>query len=457
MNTPLWQALQTVVSRQAASFHTPGHKNGRLVPQALRDAWGSDVWRYDMTEIPGLDNLAHPEGALADSMAGWAAARGCAHVQYLLGGTSLGIKAALLALCRGRKVFVPRHAHGSVYQGLVLAGAEAVPLPVRFDDVLGIPLGVAPEDLSAAIAAHPDCRHLLIVHPTYHGITWQNEALFAVAHEAGLTTIVDAAHGAHFTSAVTPSSALALGADVVIESAHKTLPCLTQASVMLIRDADLVTPLTQAVALLHTTSPSYLLMASLEQAGAWLANEGEAVMQAGMAQIQKLEAALDGCQHLRLERRADWQQDPFKCYLTSPNASGETIARLLDDHGCVAEMSDGRGCLLMLPLDGGDPALAEVLTAVDAELAAYHEAIPAPCYCAAPPQQELALADAWLAPRHRLPLNEAVGHVAAAILEAYPPGIPLLLPGERISEAILHAWVASGRDAAAPVDVLDNA
>lgn len=226
---------------------------------------------------------------------------------------------------------------------------------------------------------------------------------------------------------------------------------------MLIRDADLVTPLTQAVALLHTTSPSYLLMASLEQAGAWLANEGEAVMQAGMAQIQKLEAALDGCQHLRLERRVDWHQDPFKCYLTSPNASGETIARLLDDHGCVAEMSDGRGCLLMLPLDGGDPALAEVLTAVDAELAAYHETIPAPCYCAAPPQQELAFADAWLAPRHRLPLNEAVGHVAAAILEAYPPGIPLLLPGERISEAILQAWVASGRDAAAPVDVLDNA
>lgn len=457
MNTPLWQALQTAVGRHAASFHTPGHKNGRLVPQALRDAWGSEVWQYDMTEIPGLDNLAHPEGVLADSMAGWAAARGCAHVQYLLGGTSLGIKAALLALCRGRKVFVPRHAHGSVYQGLVLAGAEAVQLPVRFDDVLGIPLGVAPEDLAAAMAAHPDCRYLLMVHPTYHGITWKNAALLEMAHEAGLTTIVDAAHGAHFTSAVTPPSALALGADVVIESAHKTLPCLTQASVMLIRDAALVTPLTQAVALLHTTSPSYLLMASLEQAGAWLANEGSAVMQAGAAQIQNLEAVLHDCQYLRLERRADWQQDPFKCYLTSPNASGETIARLLDDHGCVAEMSDGRGCLLMLPLDGGDPSLASVFADVDAALADCHENPPAPCYCAAPPQQAVPLADAWLAPRHRLPLHAAVGQTAAAILEAYPPGIPLLLPGERITDAIVQAWVASGRDAATPVDVLDNA
>jgi len=96
MNTPLWQALQAAVDRRAASFHTPGHKNGRIVPQALAAAWGSDVFRYDLTEIPGLDNLAHPEGVLAESMAAWAAARGCAHVQYLLSGTSLGLKAALL-------------------------------------------------------------------------------------------------------------------------------------------------------------------------------------------------------------------------------------------------------------------------------------------------------------------------------------------------------------------------
>lgn len=457
MNTPLWQALQAAAARQAVSFHTPGHKNGRLLPQALRDAWGSAVWQYDLTEIPGLDNLAHPEGALAESMAAWAEARGCAHVQYLLGGTSLGIKAALLALCRGRKVFVPRHAHGSVYQGLVLAGAEAVTLPVRFDDDLGIPLGVAPEDLQAAIAAHPDCRHLLLVHPTYHGITWQNAALLEMAGAAGLTTIVDAAHGAHFTSALTPPSALALGADVVIESAHKTLPCLTQASVMLIRPPALVTPLRQAVALLHTTSPSYLLMASLEQAGAWLANEGARVMGEGVAQIRRLEAVLNGLRRLQLQRRSEWQQDPFKLYLTSPCASGETIARLLDGHGCVAEMSDGRGCLLMLPLDGGDPSLAAVLAAVDEELAALHEAIPAPCYCAAAPERVCALDAAWLAPRHSLPLNEAVGQVAAAILEAYPPGIPLLLPGERITEAVRDAWVASGRDGDTAVDVLDNA
>lgn len=457
MNTPLWQALQAAVGRRAASFHTPGHKNGRIVPQALAAAWGSDVFRYDLTEIPGLDNLAHPEGVLAESMAAWAAARGCAHVQYLLSGTSLGLKAALLALCRGRKVFVPRHAHHSIYEGLVLAGATPLTLPVRFDDRLGIPLGVAPEDLEAACAAHPDCRHLVLVHPTYHGITWQGAEVLVLAKAHGLTTIVDAAHGAHFTSTVTPDSALALGADVVIESAHKTLPCLTQASVMLVRDEQLVPPLTNAVALLHTTSPSYLLMASLEQAGAWLANEGEAVMQQGARRIAALEAAAASWQNLAIERDSNWRQDPFKLYLTSAHASGETIACLLDARGCVAEMSDGRGCLLMLPLDGGDPALVEILADVDHALAEIDEAIQAPCYLRETPRVDVPLAKAWLAPRRALPLEKAVGQTAAALLEAYPPGIPLLLPGERITQGIVDAWTASGRDAATIVEVLDNA
>lgn len=456
MNTPLWQALHAAAERRAASFHTPGHKSGRLLPPVLADAWGEAIFRYDLTEIPGLDNLAHPEGVLAESMAAWAAARGCAHVHYLLGGTSLGLKAALLALCRGRKVFVPRHAHHSIYEGLVLAGATPVILPVRFDETLGIPLGVAPEDLAAALRAHPDCRHLVLVHPTYHGITWQNEVLLSMARAHGLTTIADAAHGAHFTSTVTPASALALGADVVIESAHKTLPCLTQASVMLVREQALVAPLVRALALLSTTSPSYLLMASLEQAGAWLAQEGERVMQQGAARIAALEDTAKSWRHLRIARADIWRQDPFKLYLTSPHASGETIAALLDARGCVAEMSDGRGCLLMLPLDGGDPALAAVLTEIDAALADIDEPIPSACYLREPPLVDVPLAEAWLAPRRSLPLADAVGCTAAALLEAYPPGIPILLPGERISRALVDAWTASGHDVQTPVEVLES-
>lgn len=188
------------------------------------------------------------------------------------------------------------------------------------------------------------------------------------------------------------------------------------------RDEKLVRPLTSAVALLHTTSPSYLLMASLEQAGAWLANEGEMVMQRGVRRIAALEAAAASWQNLAIERDSDWRQDPFKLYLTSAHASGETIARLLDARGCIVEMSDGRGCLLMLPLDGGDPALAEILADVDQALAEVDEAIPAPCYLRETPRVDVPLAEAWLAPRRALPLEKAVGQTAAALLEAYRRG-----------------------------------
>ena len=132
----------------------------------------------------------------------WARERECACVQYLLGGTSLGLKAAILALCRGKEVFVPRHAHGSIYQGIVLAGATPVPLEVEFDPELGIPLGVAPETFQEALCCHPDCKVMVLVHPTYHGITADNATLLQMAHAYGVTTIVDAAHGAHFTSDV---------------------------------------------------------------------------------------------------------------------------------------------------------------------------------------------------------------------------------------------------------------
>lgn len=454
MQTPLWDALSAHVQKAPVSAHTPGHKSGRLIPAALRAAWGEAVFRYDLTEVPGLDNLAHPEGALADSMAAWAAARGCAHVHYLLGGSSLGLKAAMLGLCRGREVFVPRHAHTSIYQGLVLAGATPVTLDVTLDARLGVPLGVALATLAAAMAAHPDCRHLVVVHPTYHGFTWENAALIKAAKAAGLTVIADGAHGAHFTTDLTPPSALALGADVAVESAHKTLPCLTQASVMLVRDAALVAPLTQAVRLLHTTSPSYLLMASLEAAGAWLDSEGSAVMAEGLARIQALETQAQRWQHLRIERNAAWRQDPFKCYLTSERASGETIAIALAARGVTAEMSDGRGCLLMLGLDGPDAALAAALADVDRALAGVSETIPRPCYAAAPPRAR-SLAQAWAAPRARLPLSEAAGRISAGVLEPYPPGIPLLLPGERVTDEVISAWRESGRDPrATAIDVI---
>ncbi len=455
MQAKLWMALEKNVKKNLISGHTPGHKNGHLVPEALREAWGEDVWRYDKTEIEGLDNLAHPTGALKSSMAGWARERGCAHVQYLLGGTSLGLKASILALGRGKKIFVPRHAHHSIIEAMVLSGSEPIYLDVDFDSRLGIPIGVKLQTFKAAAEEHPDCKLMVVVHPTYHGFSYKNHWLFAEAKKMGITTIVDGAHSAHFC--VTPGltqDALSLGGDVVIESAHKTLPCLTQASIMLIRDEALVTPLTEAVALLHTTSPSYLLMASLEASGVWLFGEGRAIIEKAIDQLKISKWGLGKMKHLVLEETLWWFQDPFKLYFTCPHASGEAIGEVFRELGLECEMTDGRGALVMLPLDGAMP-LALFLEA-DKRLDTIRTPIPKPCYVKRHGKTMMSLSEAYYAQKERVPLVKAKGRVAAQILEAYPPGIPLLLPGERINKSHIDAWLASGQDEDATLLVVKN-
>lgn len=444
MDTPLWHALEQSVQTGRASGHTPGHKNGHLVPHALRKAWGSEVWRYDKTEIEGLDNLAHPEGVLKESMEGWAHARGAVACQYLLGGTSLGLKASILALARGKKIFLPRHAHHSMIEALVLSGSEPIFLEVDFDEELGIPLGVSPRTLDKAAAKHPDCKLMMLVHPTYHGITYRNKALVACAKGHGITVVADAAHGAHFCATPGIDDALSIGCEVVVESAHKTLPCLTQASVMFINRCELVTPLREAVALLHTTSPSYLLMASLEMAGAWLMGLGRGVIKEGLARLDELEREIEKQDVLRLERHDAWGQDPFKLYFTAKGVSGETLGDLFRKYGLECEMTDGRGALIIAPLDGALDV--SIVKKVEGDAAHICESIPSPCYLDKPLTRALSVGEAFFAPKERLALRDVQGRVAAEILEAYPPGIPLLLPGEVVDDEVVAAWTASGRN-----------
>jgi arginine/lysine/ornithine decarboxylase len=453
MHTPLLDALSLYHDRADRSCHTPGHKNGRLVPARLARAWGPEVWKWDATEVPGLDALAHPQGVLRDSMAEWARIRHAAAAQYLVGGTSIGLKAAILALARGQEIFVPRHAHHSILEALVLADARPLWLDVTLN-AAGLPLGVAPQTLAAAAQAHPSCRLMAAVHPTYHGMTWRNAELFALARRLGIAVISDSAHGAHFDGVHTPAPALELGAMVSVESAHKTLPVLTQASVMLMSPQAPEDDLRRAVALLGTTSPSYLLMASLEAAGDWLETQAPALMAAGLTRIRALKEALAAAPWVELAQGPDWQADPFRLYLHPVRASAETLEAALVAAGVMPEMTDGYGVLLLLPLDGGDDDLRDrILTAcADPRLET-----PAParalCYLAAPPPAVLTPRQAWFAPRRTLPLDQCLDQIAAEVLEAYPPGIPLVAPGERITSRVLEVWQASGGDMSKPFAV----
>ena len=453
MRTPLLDALSAYASARHYSGHTPGHKDGRLLPARLRAAWGDAVWRWDATEVPGLDNLAAPEGVLRESMAEWARLRQAAAAQDLGGGTSAGLKAAVLAMGRGRKVFVPRHAHHSIIEALVLADAAPLWLEVTLD-ADGLLLGVAPQELARAAEAHPDCRLMVAVHPTYHGITWRNAALFAEARRRGIAVISDSAHGAHFDGRHTPPPALALGASVSVESAHKTLPVLTQAAVMLMAADAPERDLRRAAALMHTTSPSYLLMASLEAAGDWLECIAPALMEAGEARIRALRQAIGAGPYVCADCPDEWQADLYRLYLRPRRASSAQLETALVQAGVVPEMTDGRGVLLLLPLDGGDEAMhARILAACRNPRLAVPGEKKALCYLSHAPERVLSLREAWFAPQAVRPLDACAGCVAAEILEMYPPGIALLLPGERVTDEALAVWRRAGGDLHRPFAV----
>lgn len=437
-----------LVRRQPLSFHTPGHKNGRLLPQALQDIWGTDFARYDLTELDGLDNLHFSSGCIAESQQQAADIWQCRQAFYLVNGTSGGLQAAIMAACRGQQVFVPRHAHRSIYHSLILAQACPIYLPVTIDETTGLPLGVAPEVLTDYMDRYPQCRCLIMVHPTYQGVTWRNEQVLALAKARGLMVIADEAHGSHlhFHDEL-PPSLLDLGADLVVQSWHKTLPVLTQGSALLTGSSYQGEPLEPLLSLLQTTSPSYLTMASLEAGSIWLGEQGTRVIGDSLKSYAQFFERLESLSTLRRLWRPDWHQDPFKLYLISDRLQGPELAqRLQETYAIYAEMSDTSGCLLILPLAAEAAELDRLwraLAAIDmASLDLPLRAAEAAFYCRDIPPQAIVLTEAFYRPKRQIRWSEAVGEISGGFIIKYPPGIPICVPGEVITPELAKQWLA---------------
>lgn len=457
----LLDAMITLADQQPVSGHTPGHKNGLLLPEQLRLLWGDRFAAYDFTELPGLDNLHFASGCIEQSQQQVAAYCGAARSYYLVNGTSGGLQAAIMATCYQQQVFVPRHAHRSIYHSLILAQAQPIYLPVVIDEATSLPLGIDPAVLKQYIARYPQCKRLIMVHPTYQGITWKNQTCFAVAKEHQLTVITDEAHGSHllFHSALPPSS-LTLGSDLVVQSWHKTLPVLTQGSVLHVGCHYQGPELDSYLSLLQTTSPSYLLLASLETAGITMAQQGGEIMQQSLHTIASLHQYIyQQLTTISLLWQPEWQQDPFKLYLCSRRLTGAQLEKHLREQFAIyPEMHDNNGCLLMLPLQLTTAWLQELqqaLAAIDEASLDLPPIVPkANFYCTTLPQEVLPLNKAFFAPKRTITWQKAAGEVAGQFILRYPPGIPLLVPGEKITASLIANWLQSGGKADEPLIVL---
>jgi arginine decarboxylase len=463
-NAPYLDALVGYGFRGSARFHVPGHKGGRGADPALRFALGERALALDVPQdIHGIDLGPSPTPyEQAELLA--AQAYGARRTWFLTNGSTQGNHALCLALAPlGARVVVQRNSHASLVDGLVLSGGLPSFVAPEYDEGLGMANGVTPEALAAAIAEAPDARAVFVVSPTYYGIAADVRGCAEAAHAAGLPLIVDQAWGPHFGfHPRLPESALELGADAVLTSTHKTAGSLTQSAMLHVGAGDRVDAeaIARALRLLRTTSPSSLLLASLDAARRQLALHGEQLLHETIAAVERARAKLAAIEGIALVdqefvgRPGVAACDPLRIVL-DVRGTGRTgyevadaLRRSYDVHPELATQAT-----LVLIVGIGEPV--EALERVAGDVEEVVEEIAAPGRTQAlvrPPsalRHEMAVPprEAFLGEAELVAAEDAVGRISCESIAGYPPGIPALLPGERITaEAVeyLHELVRTG-------------
>lgn len=442
--TPIIDKIKKYKNNKPYSFHTPGHKNGRLIPTSLRNLWGDELGACDLTEIAELDNLHEPQGCIKEAQLRASQIFGAKETFFLVNGSSVGIHVAIMALAHEKAIFVPRHVHKSVYNALVLANAQPIYLPVNYELETGIPLGLEPAILEEYIHQFPACKVLILPNPNYQGISYKIEENIALAKKNGLQVIVDEAHGSHFLfHPQLPSSGIDLGADIIIQSWHKTLPVLTQASVLHIGQEYCGPSVQDFLNMLQTTSPSYLLLASLDACQAFMAKEGKKSLEDSYRKIYFLKKELKNLENLVVDFNLNLPRDFLKLNISSSKISGYEMDRILQSqYRIYCELAEENYLLFMFALKVEDKVLLKLkqaLIAIDKMLmnkkdkAAKNYGF----YYAFIPQSALSPQEAFYFPKEEVAWDNSLGRISGEFIIKYPPGIPLLVPGEIIDKKIL--------------------
>ena len=433
-------------------LHMPGHKR-RYAP-----APGLSCAAWDTTEVPGTDDLHDADGILADAMARAAALWGSRRCWFLVGGSTCGLLAAIRAAAPyGSEILCARNCHKSVYHAIELGNLRPVWLTPPVDPVFGVYGSITPAMVAEALAAHPKAACVVLTSPTYEGVLSDIAAIADLCHARGIPLVVDEAHGAHYMPAAAPygwqGGAVAAGADLVVQSAHKTLPSLTQTALLQL-NGTLIDPdeVERQLDVFETSSPSYPLMVSLDGCVTQMAQDGPALFAAWRTRLDRFSAAVAPLKHLRvlchgtdaLDNYPDFfAHDSGKILVNGAAAglTGAAMARILrETYGFETEMACGYSLLAMTSVCDAEDALdrlADALLAMDAT--ARPDTVPAAPGLCPPGEAMCTIAEAVRRPRQELPLPETVGRTAAEYVWAYPPGVPLIAPGEQVTPDFVSA------------------
>ena len=445
---PIYEALVKLRKKRIVPFDVPGHKRGRGNPE-LVELLGEKCVGIDVNSMKPLDNLGHPISIIRDAEELATDAFGAAHAFLMIGGTTSSVQTMILSTCKaGDKIILPRNVHKSAINALVLCGAIPIYIEMSVDPKIGIALGLENDRVAKTIKDHPDAKAILINNPTYYGICSDLKGLTEMAHEAGMMVLVDEAHGAHlhFTDKL-PISAMDAGADMAAVSMHKSGGSLTQSSLLLIGEQMNPEYVRQIINLTQSTSASYLLMASLDISRRNLALRGK----------ESFEKVIELSEYARREINAiggyyayskelidgvsvcDFDVTKLSVYTQGIGLTGIEVYDLLrDEYDIQIEFGDIGNILAYISIGDRIQDIERLVGAL-ADIKRLYSRDGKDLIAGEYIQPELVLSpqEAFYSERKSLTLDESVGQVCGEFVMCYPPGIPILSPGERITREIV--------------------
>jgi arginine/lysine/ornithine decarboxylase len=449
---PLVEALEKFHKNSPISFHVPGHKNGLLsnLPELIRDSM-----QYDLTELNGLDDYHHPEEAIKEAEQLLTKLYNTDESFFLVNGTTIGNLAMIYATCQyGEQIIVQRNAHKSIFHAIELVGAEPIFVSPKWDEQSKTASYVTLEVIEEAIQQFPFVKAVVLTYPNYYGVSSPDlENIIRLCHKLQMPVLVDEAHGAHFQSHKGfPKSALLYGADIVVQSAHKTLPALTMGSFLHIRSQFIDSKkVNKYLRILQSSSPSYLILASLDDARSYVERYSPMDFKQLMDRREVFIQALETIPLIKVVQ----VDDHLKLLIRVGKYSGFQVQQAFEKQNIYVELADPYQVLLILPLlkVEHEYAFAEIRKRIkhavdnlkkespDIKNNVFHMEQRSISTLQMSIEQLSEKQGEWI------PYVRTIGRIAKGIIIPYPPGIPLILPGEKITVPILtelEEWIEKG-------------
>ena len=448
-HAPIYEALERFKRMRVVPFDVPGHKRGRGNPE-LVELLGEGCVSIDVNSMKPLDNLCHPISVIKEAEELAAEAFGAANAFLMVGGTTSAVQSMVLTACkRGDKIILPRNVHRSVINALVLCGAKPVYVNPDMDHKLGIALGMKVSQVEQAIAEHPDAVAILVNNPTYYGICSNLKAIVDLAHRHNMLALADEAHGTHFYFGEDmPISAMAAGADMASVSMHKSGGSLTQSSFLLIGPNVSEGYTRQIINLTQTTSGSYLLLSSLDISRRNLALRGReefakvrALAQYARSEINAIGGYYAYCREIINDNSIyDFDVTKLSVHTLDIGLAGIEVYDILrDEYDIQIEFGDIGNILAYISIGDRRQDIERLVSAL-AEIKRRYQKDKAGMLTQEyiDPQVLVTPQEAFYAEKESLPIRETAGRVCSEFVMCYPPGIPILAPGEKITQGILE-------------------